>query len=335
MRTLSLVVLVLLAVAALSPAHGKVSLTTFDLEAHRGGRDLYPENTLAAFRNALALNVTTLELDCQITKDGVPVVCHNPYLAGELTRDEKGRWVRRGAEPLIHQLSLEQVKTYTVEGINPEAKEYFKLHGKLQKACPGERIPTLDEVFRLVEQSGNSRVLFNIETKSFADRGDWLYNPDPQTFVSALLSVIRRHRMESRVMIQSFDWRTLLEVRRLDGDITTVALTAEQPSWGDGLYRETGKPGCSPWMAGLDIDDFGGDYVRAAKAVCADVVSPYFRELTKELVDEAHRLDMKVVPWTVNDREDMDKLIELGVDGIITDRPDLLRDVLVEKGIAF
>jgi glycerophosphoryl diester phosphodiesterase len=121
----------------------------------------------------------------------------------------------------------------------------------------------------------------------------------------------------------------------MDKNITLVALTSEVPEWPDGLMRQAGKPGCSPWMAGFDIDDFGGDYVKAAKAVHADIVSPYFREVTPGVVKEAHALGMKVVPWTVNTKEEMIKLIDMGVDGIISDRPDILKQVLQEKGITF
>jgi glycerophosphoryl diester phosphodiesterase len=336
MRIIAIILSCLAVVFLSAPAQGRITLTTFDLEAHRGGRDLWPENTLAAFRNALEMGVTTLEMDAQLTKDGVPVLCHNPVLSGTIVKDRRGRWIPEGSESVVHRLTLAEVKRYDVGAINPEAKEYWEAHGKLQKSVPGERIPTLEEVFRLVESMGNRRVLFNIETKSFADRPDHELNPDPDTFVRALLKVINKYRMEDRVMIQSFDWRTLLEVRRLAPSMTTVALTAEVPAWGsEGLYRLHGQVGPSPWMAGFDIDDFAGDYVKAAKAVMADVVSPYFREIAKPLVEEAHGLGMKVVPWTVNAREDMEKMIDMGVDGIITDRPDILKKTLEERGIAY
>jgi glycerophosphoryl diester phosphodiesterase len=331
------VLLILLCLGLFCPpcAGAKVSFPGFDLEGHRGARDLYPENTLPAFKYALDLGVTTLEMDCQITKDGIPVLSHNPRLENHLAKDADGAWVRKDHEPIIHSLTLAEVKRYDVGAINSGAKDYYQAHGKTQKALAGTRMPTLDEVFQAVEASGNKSVLFNIETKSYADRPTYDYGPDPSTFAQAILDVVRKHHMEDRVMIQSFDWRTLLEVRRLNKNITIVALTSDSPDLSDGLMRETGKEGCSPWMAGFDIDDFHGDYMKAAKAINADVVSPYYREVTKVLVDEAHGLAMKVVPWTVNKKEEMVKLIEMGVDGIITDRPDILKALLIEKKIRF
>jgi glycerophosphoryl diester phosphodiesterase len=331
---------VLIAILALciffpSGAPAKVTFTGFDLEGHRGARDLYPEDTLPAFKYAMDLGVTTLEMDCQITRDGIPVVSHNARLDSHLTRDAGGAWIAKGHEPLIHALTLAEVRRYDVGAINPADRDYFEAHGKTQKAIPGTRIPTLDEVFRMVEASGNRKVLFNIETKSYADRPTYDYGPDPSTFARLILEVVKKHHMEDRVMIQSFDWRTLLEVRRMDKSITLVALTVDSKDLSDGIMRECGRKGCSPWMAGFDIDDFEGDYVKAAKAINADIVSPYYKEATKALIDEAHGVGMKMVPWTVNKREEMIRLIEWGVDGIISDRPDILKEVLIEKGIRF
>lgn len=332
-RKLLYVVLAVL-LCCFAPAVAKVEMPRFDLEAHRGGRDLRPENTLASFRHALEIGVTTLEMDVQITRDGVPMLSHNAMLSASVTRDPHGEWVRPGHEPIIHQLTLAEVKRYDVGGINPGDKEYFADHGKLQRVSPGERMPTLDEMFDMVERFGDRRVRFNIETKSYAFDTAYRLNPDPCTFTRIVLGVIKKHHMEKRCMIQSFDWRTLLEARRLDKDVTTVALTSEIPDWGDeGWYRHVGEPGCSIWMAGLDIDDYAGDYVKAAHVILADVISPYYGELNRGLVDEAHGFGMKVVPWTVNKRADMERMIDMGVDGVISDRPDLLKRVVVERGL--
>jgi glycerophosphoryl diester phosphodiesterase len=331
----SLITALLLALCFIAPVEAKITFRGFDLEAHRGGRDLFPENTIPAFQHALDLGVTTLELDCQMTKEGIPVVSHNPKLDSHLTKGPDGKWIPRGKEPTIFAMTLEEVKKYDVGAINPDDKSYYDSHGRTQKAIPGTRIPTLDEVFQLVEKKNNNTVLFNIETKSYADHPPFELGPDPYTFAKALLDVIKKHHLENRVMIQSFDWRTLLEVRRLDKNITLSALTSEQPQWPDGLMREVGRPGCSPWMAGFDIDDFKGDYVQACHAIHADIISPYFVEVTPEIVQEAHTLGMKVVPWTVNRKEEMEKLIDMGVDGIISDRPDLLKEVLQQKKITF
>ena len=137
--------------------------------------------------------------------------------------------------------------------------------------------------------------------------------------------------------MQSFDWRTLVEMKKLDPRIPTVALTGNQPTWNsegdEGDYQWANRKEPSPWMAGLDIKNFGGNVVKAAHAIGADVITPYHTELTKELIDEAHSFGMRVVPYTVNDPSRMRELIKMGVDGIITDRLAILRKVCQELGI--
>ncbi|NDD31302.1 MAG: glycerophosphodiester phosphodiesterase [Proteobacteria bacterium] len=333
-RLVLLAIVIVLAAACWAPVFAKVDFRGFDFEAHRGGRDERPENTLAAFRHAIELGVTTLELDVQLTRDLVPVLGHNPRLVYSVTRDPNGRWLTPAHEPVVHNLLLSEVETYDVGGINPADTEYYADHGKTQKVSPHERVPTLDALFDMVEKMGNTRVCFNVETKSYATEPS--YGTDPYTFTAIVLEVIKRHHLENRCIIQSFDWRTLIETRRLDKSMTTSALTCEVPEWGEeGWYRHVGEKGCSPWMAGLDIDDYNGDYVKAAHAINADIVSPYLVELTPALVAEAHTFGMKVVPWTVNKREDMERLIGWGVDGLITDRPTLLKQVLDARGITY
>ncbi|MBM3269275.1 MAG: glycerophosphodiester phosphodiesterase [Candidatus Sericytochromatia bacterium] len=314
----------------LAPAEARSGWPAFDLQGHRGARDERPENTLAGFAHTLGVGVSTLELDLAITRDGEVVVSHDLHLAPHLTRDGAGRWLGGPSGPLIYDLTYAELATFDVGAINP-LSPYWLLHGREQQAVPGERIPTLGQVFDLAKRHG-ADVRFNVETKIDPRRpGD---APDPYTYARKVLAVVSNHGLRDRVMVQSFDWRTLLEVRRLDKEIALVALTAEQPVWGpDGLYREVGRPGCSPWMAGLDIDDFEGNYVRAAKSIGVAVVSPYHGELTAAIVAEAHALGMRVVPWTVNDPADIARLVDMGVDGVITDRPTAARKILAAKGV--
>ena len=200
------------------------------------------------------------------------------------------------------------------------------------------RFPTLDEVFELANAYGNTKIIFNIETKSYPAPGDegFVNCPDPATFTRKVYEVVKKYHMENRISLQSFDWRTLVEMKRLDPNITLVALTCEQPTWGPepgNVCREVNKPGPSKWMAGLDIDDFQGDYVKAAHMIGADVVSPYFPELSLDLINEAHDLGMKIVPWTVNSKKDMVTMLDMGVDGMISDKPWILRELLVSRNI--
>ncbi|WP_346356018.1 glycerophosphodiester phosphodiesterase [Azotosporobacter soli] len=321
-------------VVDMKAAEAKVNFELFDFEAHRGGRDARPENTLVSFAYAMELGVTTLEMDMQMTKDGQLVISHNPVLSPNLTKGPDGKYVAADKYD-IRTMTLAEVKQFDVGTMNPAAGGYYDGHGKTQLSVPGTKIPTLEEVFELANAYGNKKVIFNIETKSYvAPDANAANSPDPAAFVAKVNEVVKKYDMEDRVTLQSFDWRTLVEMKKLNPRITLVALTCEQPSWGpDGVYRQVNQPGASPWMAGIDIDTYNGDFVKAANECGADIVSPYWEELSNEMVAEAHELGMKVVPWTVNDPKKMNMLLDMGVDGMISDKPWLLHEVLIQRGI--
>lgn len=315
----------------------KAVVNGFDLQAHRGGRDARAENTLYAFAYAMELGVTTLEMDMQLTKDGRLVISHNPVMNWMLAKGPDGQYAPKQGAPDIRTMTLVEVQQYDLGVMNPAAGGYYDLHGKTQIATPGAQMPTLEQVFELANAYGNKKVIFNIETKSYADPEDPYYanSPDPDVFVEKVYEVVKKYNMQNRVTIQSFDWRTLKAMKAIAPELTLVALSSEQPSWGKGgMYLRIGEKAPSPHLGGLNINDFKGDYVKAAKEIGADVVSPYFKELSPDLIDEAHALGMKVVPWTVNSPKDMEMLLAMGVDGIISDQPWVLRDVLIKKGIA-
>ena len=315
----------------------KAVVNGFDLQAHRGGRDARAENTLYAFAYAMELGVTTLEMDMQLTKDGRLVISHNPVMNWMLAKGPDGQYAPKQGAPDIRTMTLVEVQQYDLGVMNPAAGGYYDLHGKTQIATPGAQMPTLEQVFELANAYGNKKVIFNIETKSYADPEDPYYanSPDPDVCVENVYEVVKKYNMQNRVTIQSFDWRTLKAMKAIAPELTLVALSSEQPSWGKGgMYLRIGEKAPSPHLGGLNINDFKGDYVKAAKEIGADVVSPYFKELSPDLIDEAHALGMKVVPWTVNSPKDMEMLLAMGVDGIISDQPWVLRDVLIKKGIA-
>ena len=293
-----------------------------DLQGHRGARGLAPENTLRAFATALAIGVNTLELDTGITRDGVVVISHDRALNPDITRGADGEWLSAPG-PAIHSLSLEELGRYDVGGTRPGSR-YAERH-PLQRAAPGEHIPTLRQLFALTERAGNKVVRFNIETKvTPLAPADTL---PPAAFADALVGVIRDAGMASRVSIQSFDWRTLRRVQATAPEIETVYLSAQQ-RWLDNI--EQGKPGVSPWTAGLDVDDFGGSVPALVHAAGGRVWSPFHREVDATRLAEAHALGLRVVVWTVNDEARMRELIEMGVDGMITDYPDRLRRLMLE-----
>jgi glycerophosphoryl diester phosphodiesterase len=314
----------LLPAGAVAEAAGRVR--AFDLQGHRGARGLAPENTLAGFTRALRIGVTTLELDCGVTKDGVVVVSHDRLLNPDHTRDGTGTFLETPG-PAISDLSYEALSQYDVGRIRP-GSEYAKAFPE-QQPVDGERIPRLADVFALVERSGNRDVRFNIETKIDPSRPE--QSVSPLAFARALAEAIRAAGMTARATVQSFDWRTLRLLRELAPEITLVALTDQQP---DEDTIEVGKPGPSPWLAGLDVDDHGGSVPKLVEALGAKVWSPHARDITPVLVVEAQSLGLAVVPWTVNEPADMERAIAAGIDGLITDYPDRLRAVLEAKGIA-
>ena len=301
-----------------------MSAQAFDLQAHRGGRGLWPENTLFAFGNALRMGVSTLELDIAITSDGVPVITHDQALNPGLTRDARGEWVLR-AEPLIRDMTLAQVQSYDVGRLNPW--HAYRRDFPDQQAQDGQRIPTLAALFQMVRDMGADEVQFDIETKIDPNRpGGSL---EPEAFVRAVLAVVRDAGMTERVMVQSFDWRTLAILHRLEPRIRAVYLTVQT--------RTTDRITGGLWTAGHQLQDHRGSVprmVRAASGQASGVIwSPHFSNLTPELLREAHGLGLKVIPWTVNERPMMERLMDWGVDGIISDYPDRLRATMASKGL--
>ena len=296
-----------------------------DIQGHRGARGLAPENTLPAFARALAIGVTTLELDCAITRDGVVVVSHDPAFNPDIARGPDGKWLRE-AGPAIWSLDFQGTQRYDVGRINP-ASAYAKRWPE-QRPVDGTRIPRLADLFALVRKSGNETVRFNIETKiSPLEPGA---TTTPEDFARKLIAAIRVGGMEQRAAIQSFDWRTLQIVQKEAPAIPTVYLTVEK-GFMDSIQRDKGS---SPWTAGFHVSRHGGSIPRMVKAAGGAVWSPYCAETAREQVKEAQALGLKVVVWTVNEPADMRRLIEWGVDGIISDRPDLLRRTAGEMGIA-
>ena len=310
-----------MAVLALAP----LLACAFDLEGHRGARGLAPENTLPAFAAALSAGVSTLELDTAITKDGVVVVSHDARLNPDITRGADGRWLNAPTRP-VRELTLDELRHYDVGRIRPGSD--YSYHFPDQKRMDGVYMPTLAQVFTLARSAGNSAVRFNIEIKTSPKRPkDTLA---PEDFAKVLLALIEREGMSSRVVIQSFDWRALKAVQALAPSIPTSYLSTQQRSL-DNIAA--GEPGGSAWTAGVQFSEHGS-IPKMVKAAGGAIWSPYYRELSAELLNEAHGLGLQVIPWTVDKTEDMARLIDWGVDGLITDRPDVLRQVMGQKKLA-
>lgn len=295
----------------------------FDLQGHRGARGLAPENTLAAFRAALAIGVTTIETDLAMTKDGVLVLAHDPRLNPALARDAGGRWLAAEGSA-IGALTYDELRRYDVGRLNPGHR--YARQWPHQRPADGERVPTLVQLIELVKATG-AAVRLNVETKVAPNDPD---TPEPALFARTVVESLRRSGMAERTTIQSFDWRTLLEVRRIAPEIATACLTIEAEAF-DTVRADAS--GASPWHAGLKRADHGESVPRLVKAAGCGTWSMFWRNLTPALAAEAKALGLKLLPWTVNEPAVMARLIDMGVDGIITDYPDRLRDVMAERGM--
>jgi glycerophosphoryl diester phosphodiesterase len=287
----------------------------FDLQAHAGGRGEATGESLRAFAKSLELGVSTLELDIDITKDHQPLVWHDPVIESQQCSDTGAAFAGDPSYPyvgkLVHDLTLAQI--HTLDCGKP-ASQFPRA-----EVVRGNKIAVLPEVFSLTD-SYRADVRYNIETKVAADHP--AISAQPQEFVDVVLAAVRAAGKVDRVEIQSFDWRTLPLVRQAEPSIPLVALWNEH----------TWVPG-SPWLATVN-PDVVGDPVIGAMMVGANILSPAYSLVDKPFVDRAHSLGLSVIPWTVDDANDMRTQIAVGVDGIITNYPAVLRTVMAELGMA-
>ncbi|MFI5346875.1 MAG: glycerophosphodiester phosphodiesterase [Elusimicrobiota bacterium] len=257
------------------------------VHGHRGCRAVRPENTLAAFDEALRVGADVLELDMVVTKDGVVSVSHNKSIDPAICLGPGGKT----AEPVaIHSLTRAELDQYDCGALkNPRFPR--------QQPRPGEKMPTLEAVFDLVARStypAAAAMQFNIETKIVPGEPD--LSPEPAEFARLVVGLVKKHHLESRVIVQSFDDRTLREVRKLAPKIRLSLLTSDNHL----------------------------DYVALAKGLGAEIISPDSQWITADDVARLHKAGVQVAPWTVDDKAGWDRLIAMGVDAIITDDPEAL-----------
>ena len=259
-----------------------------EVHGHRGARARYPENTLPAFEYAMKLGADYLEMDMAVTKDGVIVISHDPEVSGLICVGPHGETIKD--PPLIHTLTVKQVQSYDCGTLK-------NVRFPTQTPVPGTHIPQLAQVFEMVQKSKDPHaktIRFNIETKIFKDHPE--YSVDPDTFVKKFLKVVKEHHMEDRVILQSFDMRTLDALRKYNQKIPLVAL----------------------------IEDDKQDMIQIAKDHHVDIISPRYTIIDKPTVEKLHAMNVKVVPWTADDESTWKSLIAMKVDGIISDDPEAL-----------
>lgn len=308
----------------------------FDLQAHRGGLGLVTESTLQAFANALELGVSTLELDIQITEDRQAVVTHDRQVQSHKCRDTEPATTNDPDFPYVGKY----IKDLTLRQIRTLDCGFQQLPGyPEQKVIPGASMPLLSEVLQLVKDYKANTVMLNIETK--VEAGAPHETAPREQFIEIVIGEIEAADMANQVTIQSFDWGTLSALNQRAPHIPTVALTNGQS------FLQCGEPGRSPWLGGIDMDDFNCDVVAAVATLGVAALSPvhgtpqdgritdehYEPFVTGDMVKKAHALGMKVIPWTVDDRETMEYLLDLNVDGMITNYPNLLRKIMAERDL--
>ncbi len=269
------------------------SVSAFDLQGHRGARGHAPENTLPGFELAISMGVDTLELDVGVTRDGVVVIHHDRRLNPDVARKE-GQWVAAPA-PTIHSLTFEELKAYDVGRIRPGSE--YAARFPHQKPIDGTRIPRLADLFALA----GPVVKFNIETKLVPQAPDETLAPEP--FAHALIAEVRKAGVAKRTTIQSFDFRTLKVVEREAPEIATAYLTSGKNSDPAKLH-----------------------------AAGARLWSPDFRDLDAAKVAQARTLGLRIVAWTVNEPDEIRRVLALKLDGIISDYPDQVRAAL-KRGV--
>lgn len=266
---------------------------TFDRQGHRGCRGLMPENTIPAMKKALDLGVQTLELDVVVSADKQVVVSHDPYMAADFCTKPDGTPVGKAEEKALnlYRLPYAEIKRFDV-GLKPHPQ--FPQQQKMASYKPllGE---LLDSVETYARTKGLPAPRYNIEIKS-SPQTDGVYQPAPDEFVDLVMDIVQKRKLNGRYNIQSFDARPLQRLHERYPDVVLAYLTANPKTLEENLAALGFKPA---------------------------IYSPYFKTVTASVVSACHQQGLKIIPWTVNTRAEIDTLLKLGVDGIITDYPNL------------
>lgn len=282
---------------------------------HRGCAGLRPENTLTGFKYAVEMGVDAIEFDVHLTKDGRVVIHHDFHLNTMITRASDGSWFDNPGLPFC-QKTIEEIRSYKLGRIRP-GTPYTISHPEVQN-IEDEPIPTLDELFDLARRYPN--VQLQIELKTTPENP--LISSDPQVLVKAVLQKIKDYGYHGRTAILAFDWRVHLIARKFNSEIPLYF-----------IYEKihNGFAADSPWFGGYNLNDFNGSLPAMVAAMGGNVWSVWHTELTQKDVEEAHRYGLDVNTWGTNTSQEIKRVIEMGVDLVTTDRPDVLIEILQGK----
>jgi glycerophosphoryl diester phosphodiesterase len=282
-----------------------------EIYSHRGGAGLNPENTLPAYIYSIELGVDALDIDVAITKDNIVVGSHDLFLNKDFTRDINKQWLLNN-KLLIHDLTFEELNNYDVGRINPTA-DYFKKYPK-QIGLDGVKIPSLAELVELIKKS-QKKIKLQIEIKTTPAANGQVF---VENFVDQIISVLKKHNFLEFAELQSFDWRALIYAKKQISWLKTAFITED-------IYL---TDFALDLRAGHKLQDYKNSLPFMIKKLGGSIWCPEYTSLSPEIIEEAHNYNLRVVTWTVNDSKTMQVLDAMGVDGIITDRPDILKCLL-------
>lgn len=322
-----------------------------EVYAHRGARSFSPENTLPAYKTGLAVGTNWVDMDIGVTKDGIILIDHDIWLNPDILRkdgkffanskqdfyaqlESSAGGINKNIQPyLVKNLTLKELQQYDVGRINPNSTyaQYFPL----QYAVDGTKMPTLQEVVNYVNKLTDKKVNFQIEIKNDPAHPDWTVSP--KEFAQKVNDFLVKNNLVNRAEIQSFDWEPLYELHKLNPHLKLAFLVGY-----DDIERMHGSDAtqAGSWSGGKLLKDYNNSLPQMVKALGGACYEPEDVSLTKEDLDEAHRLGLKVVVWTWPEHSGkafdpvvVDRLINWGVDGIITDDPAQLNSMLAARGL--
>ncbi len=291
---------------------------------HRGARGDLPENTLESFKYLFKNNINAYETDILISKDLIPVITHDFRLDPSFTKDNEGNWIT-DENIIIFDLSYDELLKFDVGSLNKLSRYGRRFVN--QKTLENQKIPKLSELLELSSKNKSENLLINLEIKSTPDEEN--LTPTPEEMVKLVMKEVNKSNLQNKIIISSFDWRTLTEIKNLYPEISRAYLSFQQQA---GIKIKNTIYNRSPWMSYLPFFE-KYELPKIIKSQGGKALHPYHKDITKKLVDISHQEDLPVNVWTVNEENDMLKMIEYGVDGIMTDYPLRLKELCDKENI--
>ena len=291
---------------------------------HRGARGDLPENTLESFKYLFDNAINAYETDILISKDLVPVITHDFRLDPSLTKDKEGNWIK-DENIKIFDLTYDEISKFDVGSLNKLTRYGRRFVN--QRSLENQKIPKLSELLELSSKNVLQNLLINLEIKSTPDEKN--LTPDPKDLVQIVLNEINNSNLKDKIIISSFDWRVLREVKKQSPEIPRAYLTFQQ-EMGKKIKKTIYSK--SPWIDHIPLT-IVYDLPKIIKELGGSAWHPYYKDINKKAIKDAHDNNLPVNVWTVNDEYDMLKMIEYGVDGIMTDYPLELKNLCEKRGI--